>query len=287
MPGIRPQVARWIVDIVLITIAALIFSLGFHCFTVPNEIAPGGVVGIATIVNSFLPVSVGLLYALFNIPLIIIGLFALGKKRMIKTLVSVGVITAATDWLFVNLPVYTGDKILASVFGGVLFGAGLGIIYLREGTSGGIDIVNRIINKKSPHLRMGVIMLSSDAVIITAAMLVFGSIESGLYAIIAIFVSGRVADLILYGGLEGKLMFIFSDEHESITRKILTEEGRGVTFLKGIGAYSGADRNVICCAVHNNQYARIKRKIGEIDEGAFIVITSAREVLGNGFGENV
>jgi uncharacterized membrane-anchored protein YitT (DUF2179 family) len=282
------RVQRWIKDILLIAAAALIFSLGLHCFTVPNEIAPGGVIGIATIINSFLPVSVGTVYALFNVPLIIVGIRYLGKKRMIKTLVSVGVITAATDFILVwaNVPTYTGDKILAAIFGGILFGAGLGLIYVREGTSGGIDIVNRIINEKCPHLKMGAIMLVTDAVIITAAMFVFRSAEAGLYAMIAIFVSGRVADLILYGRLEGKLMFVFSEKYDEITQRILSEEGRGVTFLKGTGAYSGEDRNVICCAVYSNQYARIKRKIGEIDSTAFIVIANIKEAFGNGFNEN-
>ncbi|MCL2634890.1 MAG: YitT family protein, partial [Oscillospiraceae bacterium] len=226
---------------------------------------------------------VGLLYGAFNIPLIIIGLKFLGVRRMLKTVIAVGVITLASDWLYIKLPVYEGDKILAAVFGGVLFGTGLGLIYLREGTSGGIDIINRIINKKRPHLKMGVIMLTSDVVIISSAMLVFKSIEAGLYAIIAIFVSGRVVDLILYGSLEGKLLFIFSEKYEEITQRILNEEGRGATILKGTGAYSGNDRNVICCAVQKNQYARIKRKIGEIDNKAFIVITNIGEVLGEGF----
>jgi len=206
---------------------------------------------------------------------------------MVKTIFAVASITVASDWLFVSLPVYRGDKILAAIFGGLLLGLGMGFIYLRESTSGGIDIINRIINKKSPHLKMGAIMLASDAVIISAAMLAFGSIESGLYAIISIFVSGRVVDLILYGSLEGKLLFIFSEKYEQITQVILTEERRGVTFLKGQGAYSGNDRNVICCAVQKNQYARIKRKIGEIDKSAFIVITNIGEVLGEGFRENV
>ena len=280
------RIKKWTKDIVIIIFAGLIFSLGLHCFTAPNAIAPGGVVGIATIVSTIVPISVGLLYLLFNIPLILIGLYFLGWRRMLKTLICVGVITTATDFLFINLPVYEGDKILAAIFGGVLFGTGMGLIYVREGTSGGIDIVNRIINKKRPHLRMGAIMLTMDAVIISAAMLVFKSLESGLYAMIAIFVSGRIVDLVLYGRLEGKLMFIFSDLYEQIARRILHEEGRGVTFLKGVGAYSGVDKSVICCAVHNNQYARIKRKIGEVDERAFIVIANVREVLGNGFGEN-
>ena len=281
------RVKKFLIDIVIIITASLIYALGLHCFTAPNAIAPGGVIGVCIILNSFLPVPVGTLYAAFNVPLILIGLKILGKRRMLKTLISVAVITAATDWLFINIPVYTGDKVLASLFGGVLFGAGMGLIYSREGTSGGIDIVNRIINKKRPHLRMGAIMLSMDAVIIASAMLFFRSIESGLYAMIAIFVSGRVVDLILYGGLEGKLMLIFSDKYEEISRRILVEESRGVTLLSGVGGYSRESRNVICCAVQKNQYVKIKRKIGEVDKNAFIVIASASEVLGNGFGENV
>jgi len=277
---------RLVSDIFIIIIGSLIYSLGLHCFTAPNGIAPGGVIGIATVANSFTKLPIGTLYGLFNLPLLIIGFVMLGKARMFKTVISVAAITAASDWLFVKLPVYEGDKVLAALFGGALFGFGTGLIYIREGTSGGIDIVNRIINNKSPHLRMGAIMLMSDAVIIAAAMFAYRSIESGLYAIIAIFVSGRVVDLLLYGGLEGKLLFIFSDKYEEITQKILFEEKRGATLLKGKGAYSGDERNVICCAVRKNRYVRIKRKIREIDKNAFIVITNAGEVLGEGFSEN-
>jgi len=277
---------RLISDVFLIVFGSLVYSLGLHCFTAPSGIAPGGVIGIATVIGSFVPLPVGTLYGLFNLPLLFIGFKALGKSRMFKTAVSVATITAATDWLFMQFPAYKGDMVLAALCGGVLFGAGTGLIYLKEGTSGGIDIVNRIINKKSPHLRMGAIMLASDAVIITMAMLAYRNIESGLYALIAIFVSGRVVDLILYGSLEGKLLLIFSDKYEEITQKILFEEKRGATILKGTGAYSGSNRNVVCCAVQKNQYARLKRKIAEVDKNAFIVITNIGEVLGQGFSEN-
>jgi uncharacterized membrane-anchored protein YitT (DUF2179 family) len=286
-------IQKWVVDIAIIVVASLIYSLGIHSFTVPNEIVPGGIVGFAIVINHFLPISVGLIFAAINVPLAIIGFKILGKKRMIKTLISVAVITAATDWLFVGfaglapIPTYTGDKLLASIFGGVLFGAGTGLVFAREGTTGGIDIINRIINRIRPHLRMGIIVVASNAVIILIAMLVFGSLESGLYAIIAIFVSGRVTDLILYGGLEGKLMLIFSDKHEEIAKRIIVEEGRGVTFLKGTGAFTGNEKNVICCAVHNNQYAKVKRKSREIDPTCFIIITNAREVFGEGFTYNI
>ena len=199
------------------------------------------------------------------------------------SIISVAVITAATDFIFAPFSVYEGDKMLAALFGGVFFGAGIGLIYLRDGTSGGIDIINRIIHKKLPHFSLGKITLAADAVIIAASMAVFKSVEAGLFAIIAIFVSGRIIDALFYGGLEGKLLLIFSDKHEEITQKIITEQHRGVTLLSGTGAYSGQEKKVICCAVNKSQYVKIKRTVGETDPNAFIVITHAGEVLGEGF----
>jgi len=290
------RLQKWVIDIVIIIIASLIYSIGIHSFTVPNDVVPGGVVGLAIVINNFLPISVGILFAAINVPLIIIGFKMLGKSRMIKTLISVAVITAATEWLFVGffdfisipaLPVYTGDTLLASIFGGVLFGVGTGLVFSREGTTGGIDIINRTINKVNPHLRLGGIVVATNAVIITAAMITFQSLESGLYAIIAIFVHGKVTDLILYGKLEGKLLLIFSDEYEEIAKRIIAEEGRGVTFLNGVGAFTGNEKNVICCAVHNNQYAKVKKIARKLDPTCFMIITNAREVFGEGFKESI
>ena len=205
---------------------------------------------------------------------------------MVRTIIAVAIITVATDFLLVGLPIYEGEKILAAVFGGVLFGSAIGLIYLREGTSGGIDIVNRIIHKKLPYFSIGKISIALDAVIIAAAMLVFRSVEAGLFAIIAIFVSGRIMDALFYVGLEGKLMLVFSDRYEEITQKIIDEQQRGVTLLSGTGAYSGREKKIICCAVRKNQYVKIKRIVGEADPAAFIVITDAGEVLGEGFRPN-
>jgi uncharacterized membrane-anchored protein YitT (DUF2179 family) len=274
--------------LLVIIFASCVFSLGLHCFIAPASIAPGGVTGIATIINfatnDFM--GVGLLYGLFNVPLIILGFIFLGKRMMIKTIVSVAVITVATDFIFANVPVYDGEKILAALFGGVILGTGQGLIYLRDGTSGGIDITNRIINRKIPHMSLGKITLMVDAVIISASMIVFRSVEAGLFAIVAIFVSGRVLDTLIYGGLQGKILLIFSDNYEEISRKILEEQHRGVTLLDGVGAYSGQERKVICCAVQKNQYVKIKHIVAESDPAAFIIIANAGEVLGEGFSQN-
>lgn len=278
---------RWVTDIVLIIFGSAVYSVGIHSFSAPNNIAPGGVAGISTLINSVAGIEIGLLYGLINVPLIIIGFIFLGKKMMVKTLLSVAVTTLMTDYGLFWLPVYQGkEKILAAIFGGILFGFGLGIVYFREGTTGGTDIINKLINKKFPHISLGVIMLSTDAVVIAASMLVFGTIEAGLYAIIAIFISSKVMDMILYGSYEGKMLLIFSSKYHEISEYVMVRLNRGVTWLNATGAYSEKNMQVICCAVHKSEYSKIKRKVKEIDPRAFIIISSVGEVLGEGFREN-
>ena len=285
------KVLRWIVDVILVIIGSGMYSVGLHCFATPNDIASGGVGGISIIINELTGISVGIMYGAINVPLIIIGLVFLGKKMMIKTVIGVAVITGATDYLltYLNVPVYTADsgaKILAAIFGGIFFGVGMGLVYLREGTTGGTDIINKLINKKFPHFSMGVIMLATDAVVIVASMIVFKGIEAGLYSIISIFIASKVMDMILYGSFEGKMLLIFSDKYEAISEYIMNSLERGVTWLDGEGAYSKAEKHVICCAVHKNEYSKVKRKVKEIDPKAFIIITNAGEVLGMGFHDN-
>lgn len=284
----KASIKRWIIDIVLIFIGSVVYSAGIHCFSAPNNIAPGGVAGISTLINSATGKDIiGLLYGIINIPLIIIGLIFLGRKMMIKTLISVAIVTFSTDYGLALLPVYKdGDPLLAAIFAGVLFGIGLGIIYLREGTSGGTDIINKLINKKYPHISIGAAMLSTDAVIICSSMFVFGTIEAGLYAIVAIFIGSKVMDMILYGSYEGKMLLIFSEKYEDISDYVMKDLKRGITWLKGEGAYSRQEKHVICCAVHKSEYSKIKRKVKEIDPKAFIIISSVGEVLGEGFQAN-
>lgn len=284
----KASVKQWIIDLVLIFFGSVIYSAGIHCFSAPNNIAPGGVAGISTLINSITGYdNIGLLYGIINVPLVIIGLIFLGKKLMIKTLISVIIVSVATDYGLYFLPVYKdGDALLASIFAGVLFGIGLGIIYLREGTSGGTDIINKLINKKYPHISLGAAMLGTDAVIISASMFVYGSIEAGLYAIVAIFICSKVMDMILYGSYEGKMMLIFSDKYEEISEYVMKDLNRGLTWLNGEGAYSRQDKHIICCAVHKSEYSKIKRKVREIDPKAFIIISSVGEVLGEGFQAN-
>ena len=263
------------------------YSIGLHCFSVPNDIVAGGVGGIATLINAVTDINVGILYGIINAPLIILGFIFLGKKMMVKTFFAVAVMTVMTDYGLAGMPVYeNGDRLLATVFAGIFFGVGLGVVYLRESTTGGTDIINKLINKKFPHFSLGAIMLGTDAIIIGASMLVYGTLEAGMYAIIGIFICSKVMDMILYGSFEGKMLLIFSDKYEDISNYIMVSLSRGVTLLNGTGAYSHKDKHVICCAVHKNEYSKIKRKVKEIDPHAFIIISNAGEVLGEGFHAN-
>lgn len=283
----RKSLKRWIIDIVLIIVGSTAYAAGIHCFTAPNDIAPGGVAGISTLINSITNIDISIWYGLINVPLIIIGFIFLGKKMMVKTFLSVAVTTLMTDYGLFWLPVYEeGEKLLAALSGGILFGFGLGIVYFREGTTGGTDIINKLINRKFPHFSLGAIMLGTDAVVIVASMFVFGSFEAGLYAIISIFICSKIMDMILYGSYEGKMLLIFSNKYHEISEYVMLKLNRGVTWLNATGAYSEKNMQVICCAVHKSEYSKIKRKVKEIDPRAFIIISSVGEVLGEGFREN-
>ena len=179
-------------------------------------------------------------------------------------------------------PLYAFD--CSGLICGFLMAKGLGLCYSREGTGGGTDILNRLIYKRFPQISIGAITFATDFAVIVFATCVFGKIESALYAIIAIFVSSKMIDIIVYGSYEGKMLLIFSDKSEEIAQKIMTA-GKGVTFLSGKGAYSGDEKQVICCAVRKNDYVKVKRYVKEVDESAFMIITSAKEVLGKGFKE--
>ncbi len=276
---------RWIVDIVVIIIGSGIYALGVHSFTSPNDIAPGGVTGIATIVSSVTDWKVGTLIGLMNIPLLIAGFILLNKRVMIRTLISVVVLSFMTDYAFNAVPVYvaeSGSGILAAIFGGLLMGAGLGIVYVREGTTGGTDIVIKIINRFRPEMKLGTISFLINAAVAALGYFVYKNLDVVLYAVISIFVESKVMDALVYGGLEGKFLMIFSNQPQEIAQKLLLMK-RGVTLLKGEGAYSGEERQVICIAVHKNEYVKVKRIVKETDPEAFVIITGANEVLGKGF----
>lgn len=276
---------RWVIDIAVIIAGSGVYALGVHCFTAPNNIAPGGVTGLATIISFVTDLNIGMLITVMNIPLLIAGFFLLNRGTMIKTLIGVVVLSVMTDWLLKDVPVYVADSgggILAALFGGLLMGAGLGIVYGREGTTGGTDIINKIINRFKPEIKLGQISFLVNAAVALSGYIVYKNLDVVLYAVVSVFVQSRVIDGLVYGGLEGKFLMIFSEKPQEIADRLLKLK-RGVTLLSGEGAYSGENRQVVCIAVHKNEYVKVKRIVKQTDPNAFVIITGASEVLGKGF----
>lgn len=282
MKPIKNKALAMTADIAVVIFGTMLYAAGVYFFTSPADIAPGGVIGIATILNKLWGIPIGVLTFSMNIPLVILAFIYLGKKLAVKTLIALVTFSLTVDSLLSFFPAYTGDKLIASIFGGALIGLGLGTVYTRDATTGGFDVINWLIQKKLPYLKIGTITLATDVVIFLLAALAFRHVDAVLYSGISVFVTIKVIDLIMYGMSESKLMLIITDRPHPISEEILKLQ-RGVTRLKAVGAYSGEEKNVIMCAAAKNQYTRVKRIVTAIDPKAFIIITNAGEVFGEGF----
>lgn len=273
------------IDYLIIAVGAVLYALSVVVFTSPNNIAPGGFTAVATMLNFMFSLPIGTFIFLMNIPLFIWGAIENGLNFLTKTIIGTAFVSVAIDVLTPFVPVYTGDTLLAAIFGGILNGIGLGFIFYRGGSTGGTDIIALNIHKHMPYVSMGNIILIADFVILVMAFFVYNSFESVLYAIIAIFVSIKVIDTISYGTSRGngKLMFIITNKYDELSKTIMNNLERGVTLLDGEGAYSGEKKRVIMCAVRPQQVYRIQNSVKSIDENAFIIVTTAGTIRGRGF----
>lgn len=279
VPELVKNVPLWIVGCSL-------YSVGVNCFVKANGIAQSGMTGVALIINKLFNTPLGVTGFLLNIPLLILMWIFLGKKLVARTLLVSAILSAALDGLAVFLPVYTGDKILAALFCGVFEGAGLGLIMITGATSGGTDIIGKLIHKRFPHITVGRVVMVSDAIVILTNMLVFRSIESGLYAIVIIFVSTKVIDTMIYGTSNGKMMMIITAKADEVSKAIITTSPRGVTIMPAVGAYSGDGKNMLVCVARKHEVSGIIKTVKSIDDQTFIIVSEANEVLGKGFVEN-
>lgn len=272
-------------DYFIISAGGVIYALSVVMFTSPNNIAPGGLTGIATVLNYLFSAPIGTLILIMNVPLFIIGAKAIGRHFLGKSILGTVVVSLAIDILMPFVPAYKGDMMLACIFGGILNGLGLALIFARGGTTGGTDIIATLIHRKNPHISMGYIILASDALIITFAALIYGSIEAALYAVIAIFVSTKLIDVIIYGTSRnnGKMMFIITKKHKEILPQLLNEISRGVTVLDAKGGYSGNSIKLLVCALRPQQVFKANEIATKADPNAFIIVTTAGTINGLGF----
>jgi uncharacterized membrane-anchored protein YitT (DUF2179 family) len=279
--GIRKHVLR---DYFLVFLGAAVQALGMCLFLIPSQLVSGGVSGAAQIIHFFSGWPIGLMVIIGNIPLYLIGWRRLGGlKFALRTLVAVLVFSILTDILPYFLPIQsiTNDILLDTLYGGVLLGAGLGLVYLGRGTSGGSDILGRILNYRFGFSISAAYMIT-DSLVVLASGFAFGW-EKALYGLIVIYMSGLVAELVSEGSSVVRTALVITDKPEAIAAEVMEELERGVTYLYGKGAYTGTDRTILYCVVSRPEVSLIKGIISEIDPEAFVVIGQANEVLGEGF----
>lgn len=279
----KKEIDKLLGDIPFDLAGCFIFSIGLYCFTAPNEIAPGGVSGLSTLVNHLFGIPIGLVSFLFNIPLLLLALRFLGRYFTIRTLKTAGILSLILDVIMPFIPVYHGDPILAALFGGVCMGVGIGIVFMRGSTTGGADIASMLIQRKFPHLSIGRVILVTDFMVLLLATITYQNIETMLYGLIAIFAQTKMIDGVVYGIDSGRMAIVISNKEREIADTIMAQLDRGVTFLEGEGGYKGEKRRVLLCAVRAQQFARLKKIIHAIDPAAFVIVTEAGEILGDGF----
>lgn len=272
-----------IIDVIADIVGSAIFAVGVDVFTTPNEIAPGGVTGIATMIHSMTGIQVGTLSFLLNIPLLIVGFCVIGKKFTFQTLRSLIILSVITDIFDIILPAYTGNIIISSVFGGALIGAGMGIIFMRGSTTGGTDILGRLVLRKFPHIPLGKILLAIDVIIVSIAGFYYGALEASLYAMVSIYATEKALDGMLYGTNEGIIAYAISEKYEEISRKVMEVTDRGTTLLDGEGGYTHSAKKLVLCAMPKRQFSLFKKTVFEIDPDAFVMVAPATNIIGEGF----
>jgi uncharacterized membrane-anchored protein YitT (DUF2179 family) len=264
-----------------ITVGLVLTALALDVFLVPNRLAAGGVSGLATVLHYTVGFPVGLVMVVLNVVILLAGILTHGLSYGVKTLYGAFGLSVLVDILAPFVPKVTGDPMLATLYGGILSGIGIGIVFRFGGSTGGTDIVAQILARYS-NIAVGKLFLIADGFVMLAAAVAFG-IKLALYGMISVFVMGWVIDLVQEGVSTEKVVYIMTDKHEEIAARVFSELDRGVTFFKSIGAYTGNERNTVFVVIARKQVDALVKIVRELDPQAFVIIHDAAEVLGHGF----
>lgn len=268
-------------------IGSILYAAGIYTFALSANFAPGGISGLSIIINFFTKIPIGVCSLLLNIPIIIISYKVLGKWFLVKSLKTMVISAFFMDVVFPLIPIYSGNPILAAVFAGVLSGAGLVLIYMRNSSTGGTDFLILSVRKKAPHLSIGQITIAIDGCVILLGGLVFGTIDAVLLGIIMTISSSTIIDKIMSGFEAGKMAMVITNHGKEIADVIGKEIGRGVTIMNVTGAFSGESRQMLMCACSKSQVYNLRRIVSTIDPTAMTMISSFDEAFGLGFKDNL
>lgn len=279
----KKKAVAFIKDILIIALGSFIYASAVSMLISANRLSAGGFTGISTLANHLWGIPSGAVLLILNIPVIIAGFIKLGARFIAKTALATVLVSLSLEITDTLLPRFATDKILAGVFGGILMGVGLSLVLLRGATTGGVDIIAKLINKRFRHLTVGRLLLIMDAAVIALAALVYRDIESALYSVISLYASASVMDTVLYGADRGKLLHIISSHPDEICHKITTSLERGVTKIAATGGFTGQDRTMLMCTLRRHEVSAVYAIIEQIDPDAFVVVSDAGEILGEGF----
>lgn len=278
------RIIKYVVRFLVIVVGSAVYAVGFQFFMFANSIVSGGLSGIAMIINRLINLPVGILVMVLNVPLFVVAWKHFGLDFLLGSLAGVALSSVFVDLFAATGYVATDDMLLACIMGGAIKGAGLGIIYYVGASTGGIDIVAKIVRRKYPHMNFGSVILWLDVGIILAYAVIFNLYESAMYAVVAMFVVTKVVDVVLYGFNTAVVCYIISDRSNEIVDEIVSGNlHRGVTLLNGEGAYTHNEKHVIMCVVKHAQITEIRRLVRRIDDHAFVIVTDAKNVFGKGF----
>lgn len=289
MNGKKHRVLDILVDNLFWFIGCVSYSAGVTVFAVPNNIAQSGMTGVAIIINYLFRTPIGITNFCLNVPLFILAWIFIGRKFTVKTLWVTAMLSVVMDVMTSLIsrdiiPSYnSGDRLLACVFCGFLCGFGLSMVFLRNATTGGTDIIMRLLKRKLPHFSMGKLIMILDAAVVIAAAIVFRSAESALYAAILIFISSSVVDRIIYGAGSGKILLVFTEKAHDVSSMITSNIRRGVSIVPVEGGYTGENKNMLIVVLRSDEVVKVRKLIKKADPNTFIVVTEAREILGEGF----
>ncbi len=267
----------------LLFLAAFIFSFGFNVFLRPAGIAPGGLTGLSLIINYLLPaLPVGTLSLIFNLPLFWIGFKNIGGEFVLSSVITSVLISIMLD-LYPFFPRVQAEPLLCAIFGGVIMGGGMGLAFLAGGSTGGVDILIRVLRKKYPQLSIGQLLLIFDVLIVITAGLIYKNINNALYAMATMYVASIALDAILYGLNYAKCALVITDQAKRVNDSLHRSLTRGTTLIPCYGGYGNNTKYIVLCAVKRGQLTALKEAVWAADKNAFVIMCEATEVLGLGF----
>lgn len=283
----RLRTKQWLLDAAAIGVGTALVALGLAMFTIPNDIAPGGVSGLATALTHVTGgwMTVGAWSLLLNVPLAVFAWWKLGFRPLCKTLAATLLLSVFIDLLMLVVPPYTNNPLLAAGFGGAVMGVGMGVLFVRGISTGGTDLLTLLLNRAFPNLSLSTLLLCIDTLVVVFAVIVFGNIEIALYSFVTIFVTSKAIDGIMQGVDHTKVLYVITERSEALLEKLAMEMGLGVTALPARGGYTGRDKQMLMVVTHRSDFAKTLGLIKSIDPAAFLIVMNATEVHGEGFKE--